>query len=102
MLSDGHSNHELSRQRIELKAKLLASEDKMKLNKNNEQTTLLPLDGIAQAVTQMSDQRRIKVAKARVQRIAEISKRGLLPPVKRLSTIEFARKELRSLETHLR
>ncbi len=99
LLSEKPSTHDLARQRIELKARLRVSEDKMKLGRSN---TLNPLDGIAEAVTKMSDQKRIKVAKARVQRIAEQSKRGLLPPVKRLTTIEFARKELQSLETHLR
>jgi hypothetical protein len=102
LISAKISNHELARQRIESKAKLRVSEDMMKLSRSTEPTSLHPLDGIAETVSLMSDQKRIQDAKARVHRIAEKSKRGQLPPVKRLSTIEFARKELQSLETHLR
>ena len=102
MISTQLSNRELARQRIELKSKLRASEDKAKLVRIDVPTSLHPLDGIAQAVSLMSDQKRIQEAKTRVKLIAEKSKRGPLPPVKRLTTIEFARKELQSLEAHLR
>ncbi len=102
LISTELSNHDLARQRIELKSKLGASENNMKLVRSNVPTSLHPLDGIAETVSMMSDQKRIQDAKARVKRMAAKSKRGLLPHVKRLSTIEFARKELQSLETHLR
>ena len=47
----------------------------------------------------MSEKRRIVKA---VERVQKLHKDGLLPTVKRLSTVEFARNELKSLETHLR
>ena len=61
--------------------------------------SLRPLDEVASTIAKMGDTRRVDDAKARLQRIAD---HDLLPAVKRLSTIEFAQQELRSLETHLR
>ena len=91
-----------ARQRLEVKAKrghkwvhsnsLDATPDFMK-----------PLDGVAQAVTMMTDQERVAKARALVKEMETERKNPVYNhPVRRISTTEFAEREMRALENHLR
>jgi hypothetical protein len=72
------------------------------LSVHSRSSSLRPMDDVALTVTMMNDKDRVEKAKVRLQRIESNLKNHLLRPVKHLSTIDFARKEMESLETHLR